>query len=101
MEEQRGENRERLMSFRNRWQGGYLMVRNGEVVRADPSNQNIRTPSDLEEMWVVEGILDQGVTLRHARTGTYLNTGGSGQLTTHTARSNKSDDDDWSLEEVQ
>jgi hypothetical protein len=101
MEEQRGENRERLMSFRNRWQGGYLMVRNGEVIRADPANQNVRTPADLEEMWVVEGILDQGVTLRHARTGTYLNTGGSGQLTTRTARSNKEDDDDWSVEEVQ
>ena len=99
-EEGRGYKGQRLMSFKNRWKGGYLMIRNGQVITGQPDNSRpINEPTDPEEMWVVEGIPSQVITLRHGRTGQYLGNGAGGALVPITTKSDKRDG--WSLEEVQ
>ena len=99
-EERNGERGERLMSFKNRWQGGYLMIRAGQVVRAEPTNPaRLNRATDAEEMWVVEGILNEVVTLRHGRTGQYLGNGAGGMLVPILTKSDKPIG--WSVEEVQ
>ena len=99
-EERNGYKGQRIMSFKNRWKGGYLMIRNGQVITGQPDNSRpINEPTDAEEMWVVEGIPSQVITLRHGRTGQYLGNGAGGALVPITTKSDKRDG--WSLEEVQ
>ncbi len=105
-EERRGEQGERLMSFKNRWQGGYLMIRAGQVVRAEPTNPaRLNSATDAEEMWVVEGILNEVVTLRHARTGQYLVRGDKGVLVALPSRPGRPDgstkNEGWTVDEVE
>lgn len=61
------------MSFKSRWKGTYLMVRNGQLVADAPGaalpNQG---PAGMEEMWRVEGVLESGAILYHPRSKMYL-----------------------------
>ncbi len=99
-EERNGYKGQRIMSFKNRWKGGYLMIRNGQVITGQPDNNRpINEPTDPEEMWVVEGIPSQVITLRHGRTGQYLGNGAGGALVPITTKSAKPEG--WNLEEVQ
>ncbi len=99
-DERRGENGQRLMSFRNRWKGGYLMIRNGRVITEQPDNNRpINRSTDEEEVWVVEGILSDVVTLRHGRTGQYLGSASGGIPLPAATGSTKPVG--WSVEEVQ
>lgn len=63
----------RFMSFKSRWKGTYLMVRNGQLVADAPGaslpNQG---PAGMEEMWRVEGVLESGAILYHPRSKMYL-----------------------------
>jgi hypothetical protein len=63
----------RFMSFKSRWKGTYLMVRNSQLVADAPGaalpNQG---PAGMEEMWRVEGVLESGAILYHPRSKMYL-----------------------------
>ena len=72
-EERTGGQRQRLVSLRNRWKNQYLLIRDGAVIMADPANPEvINDPAQMEELWHSVGVNDQGLILRHVRTGLYL-----------------------------
>lgn len=99
-QEMSGQKGQRLIAFRNRWKGGFLMIRNGQVISDQPDNNRpINEPTDAEEIWVVEGIQSDSVTLRHGRTGQYLAKGAEGALIPLPTPSTKQDG--WSIEDAQ